>query len=214
MDTAFIVERIKSRSRERGYKMKFLCAQVGVRENYFNDCKNKDLEISQDVLRDTARCLDTTIDFLIGKTDDAEFHLESVGMKTFPCEKEGMRPIVGRASAGLGCIAQQEILGYAKVEDEFDTSDFFWLQVDGDSMSPVINNGDLVLVQKDVPIESNTIEVVVLDDDDGFVKKIYIDEDTVTLFSYNADYRPMVFGGSELGRLRFIGRVREMRRKF
>lgn len=212
MQISFVVERIKNRSRERGFKMKFLCSQIGVRENYFNDCKNKNLEIPDDILTNVASRLDTTKDYLLGNTDDPEFKLESIGMKVIPYTGNSMRPIVGRASAGLGVIAQQEILGYARVDDEYNNGDFFWLQVEGDSMSPYIDNGDQVLVQKDAPLESNTIMVVVVDDDDGFIKRVYIDEDTVTLQSYNPHYKPMVFGGSELSRLRFIGRVREIKR--
>ena len=72
-----------------------------------------------------------------------------------------------------------------------DCKDCFWLQVDGDSMSPVLDDHDLVLVKKDTPPETDTLMVVIVDDEEGFVKKISIDEDTVTLRSFNPHYPPV-----------------------
>lgn len=208
------VERIKALSKSKGFKMKFICGNIGVRDNYFTDCKAKKIDIPVDKLTAVATMLDTTVAYLSGETDDPVFHLSSIGIKTFPYENSGKRPVYGHASAGLGVIAQQEVLGYEAIDPEYDAEDFFWLQVDGDSMSPVLDNRDLVLVQKDAPLESNTLVVVVVDDAEGFIKKIAIDDDTVTLYSFNPYYPPMVFGGSDLGRLRFMGKVVEMKRKF
>ena len=81
-------------------------------------------------------------------------------------------------------------------------------------MSPVLDDHDLVLVKKDTPPETDTLMVVIVDDEEGFVKKISIDEDTVTLRSFNPHYPPRVFGGAEIGRLRFVGRVMELKRRF
>ena len=211
MDTG----RIKKLAKEQGKTLTYICKLIDRPIYYLNDvAKSPDRTISDDDLKTIAINLETTIEYLKGETDDPAFHCESVGLNVTPYVKQGERPIVGHASAGLGVIAEQEILGYAKVDDEYDTEEYFWLQVDGDSMSPVIDDHDLVLVEKDAPLESNVIMVVVVDDDDGFVKKVYVDDDTITLFSYNPAYRPMVFGGSDIAKLRFIGRVVELKRKF
>lgn len=214
MDSKTIVDRIYNLCAEKGIKKKHLCDRVGVRPAYFTDCKSKGLSISEEVLMSTARILDTSVEYLKGETNDPLFRLENIGMTTLPYIGKGLRPVVGKASAGMGVIAEQEILGYTTVDEEYDTDYFFWLQVNGDSMSPVIDDKDLVLVERDAPVETNTVMVVVVDDNDGFVKKVYIDEDTITLSSYNPEYRPMVFGGSDVARLRFIGKVVELKRKF
>ena len=214
MNTTETVNRIFELATNKGFKKKYLCTQLGVRPAYFTDCKSKGLKIPDNVLYSTARILETTVEYLKGETDDPNFHLSSVGLKTFPYEKSGTRPVYGHASAGLGVVAQQEVLGYEAVDPEHDAEDFFWLQVDGDSMSPVLNNRDLVLVQKDVPLETDTLVVVVVDDEEGYVKRVCIDEDSVTLHSYNPHYPPRVFGGSDISRLRFMGKVVEMKRKF
>ena len=214
MDIELTVSRIKATAKARGYKMKFLCGQLGVRESYFGDCKNKKLAIPDETLRAVATMLDTTVAYLTGETDDPVFHVESVGLKTMPYQQRGMRPVFGHASAGLGVLAEQQSMGYEPVAPEHDTDEYFWLQVSGDSMSPKIDDGDLVLVNREAPIETNTIMVVIVDDTEGFIKKVSVDEDTVTLISFNPYYPPMVFGGAEMARLRFIGKVVEQKRKF
>ncbi len=214
MSTELIVNRIKALSKERGFKMKFICGNLGVRDNYFTDCKNKGLLIPDDTLRAVATMLDTTVEYLKGETNDPNFHLSSVGMTVLPYENRGSRPVFGHASAGLGVLAEQQSLGHEPVAPEHDTDEYFWLKVTGDSMSPKIDDGDLVLVSRGAPVESGTIMVIIVDDIEGFVKKVSVNEDTVTLSSYNPYYPPMVFGGAELARLRFIGRVIEQKRKF
>ena len=214
MNIELTVDRIKTLSKTKGFKTKYICKNLGVRDNYFTDCKAKKLIIPDDILKPLAIMLDTSIEYLKGETDDPLFHLSSVGLTTEPYEKNRKRPIFGHASAGLGVIAQQEVLGYEQVDPEFDANDYFWLQVDGDSMSPVLNDRDLVLVEKEAPLETDTLMVVLVDDDEGFVKKVSIHADSVTLHSFNPHYPPRVFGGSEIGRLRFVGRVVEMKRRF
>lgn len=214
MDTTKTVNRIFEVAAAKGFKKKFLCDQLGVRASYFTDCRSKDLKIADDVLQRTACILDTSVEYLKGETDDPNFHLSSVGMKVLPYEKRGSRPVFGHASAGLGVLAEQQSMGYEPVAPEHDTDEYFWLQVSGDSMSPKIDDGDLVLVNREAPIETNTIMVVIVDDTEGFIKKVSVDEDTVTLISFNPYYPPMVFGGAEMARLRFIGKVVEQKRKF
>ena len=209
------VDRIKALAKKQGKTLTYVCRLIDRPVYYLNDIAKKESSmISDDDLRTIAINLDTTVEYLKGETDDPDFHLSSVGINSYPADGKNLRPIVGHASAGLGVIAEQEILGYSAVDEKYSEDDCFWLQVSGDSMTPAINDGDLVLVQRDTPIESNTLMVILVDDTEGYVKMVYIDEDTVTLQSYNPAYRPMVFGGEEMKRLRVIGKVRELKRVF
>ena len=208
--------RIRELAKQQGKSVTYVCKLIDRPKYYLNDVdKRPDRMISDEDLKTLAINLGTTAAYLKGETDDPHFHLGSVGLTTEAYEKDAAkRPIFGHASAGKGVIAQQEALGYEQVDPEYDLSDYFWLQVDGDSMSPVLNDRDLVLVRKDTPPETDTLMVVIVDDEEGFVKKVSIDDDTVTLNSFNPHYPPRVFGGVEIGRLRFVGRVMEMKRRF
>lgn len=208
------VIRIKEIAHNRGIKMKNLTSRLGVRDNYFTDCRNKKLEIPEEILKRAAILLDTSMAYLKGETDDPSFSLKAVGMTVLPFQDMETRPVFGHASAGLGVVAQQETLGYEKVDSEYSSDEYFWLQVDGDSMAPMINDKDLVLVERGAPLESGSIMVVIVDDEEGFIKKVSIDDDTLTLHSFNPYYPPMIFGGSELSRIRNVGKVVELKRKF
>ena len=208
-------DRIKALAKKQGKTVTYICQLIGRPKYYLNDiAKAADREIPEEDLKTIAINLETTVEYLKGETDDPRFYLSSIGMKTLPYENHGTRPVYGHTSAGFGVLAEQDILGHETVSPEHDGEEFFWLEVNGDSMSPVINDKDLVLVQKEMPLESGSLMVILVDDTEGFIKKIAINEDTVTLHSFNPYYPPMVFGGSELGRLRFVGKVVEMKRKF
>ena len=55
------IERIKALSKSKGFKMKFICGNIGVRDNYFTDCKAKKIDIPVDKLTAVAIMLDTTV---------------------------------------------------------------------------------------------------------------------------------------------------------
>lgn len=208
------IDRIKALAKNQGKSITYICQLIDRPKYYLNDvAKAPDRMIADEDLRVIAANLSTSVEYLRGETDDPNFHLSSVGLEVLPYEGRGARPVYGHASAGLGVLAEQQTLGMEPVAPQYDTDEYFWLKVSGDSMSPLLLDGDLVLIHRDAPIDTNELMVVILDDTEGFVKKVCVDEDTVTLHSYNPYYPPMVFGGAELARLRFIGRVVEQKRK-
>lgn len=56
------VERIKALSKSKGFKMKFICGNIGVRDNYFTKCKAKNIDIPVDKLTAVVTMLNTTIE--------------------------------------------------------------------------------------------------------------------------------------------------------
>ncbi len=164
--------RIRDLAKQQGKSVTYICKLIDRPKYYLNDVDKKpDRMISDEDLKTLAINLGTTADYLKGETDDPRFHLSSVGLTTEPYEKNCKRPIFGHASAGKGVIAQQEALGYEQVDPEYDCDDCFWLQVDGDSMSPVLDDHDLVLVKKDTPPETDTLMVVIVDDEKDLLRK-------------------------------------------
>lgn len=106
------------------------------------------------------------------------------------------------------------IIGWEAVEDEYDNDNCFWLEVSGNSMAPKIDNGDRVLIQRDAEIESGCIAVVVVDGTEGFLKQVEFGENSTSLHSFNPYYPDMEFVDADQKRLHFVGRVREMKRRF
>jgi len=86
------------------------------------------------------------------------------------------------------------------------------LEVSGDSMSPKLDDGDLVLVRKQSSIDSGDVGVFLIDGCDGVVKKIKYDRNYIELHSFNPYYPVRRFEGSEVQRISVVGKVVESKR--
>lgn len=205
-------ERLTELRKETGKTQADITNDLGINKNTFAGWKRGviPLQSTQQLL---ARYFGVSIDYLMGNTNNPIPHSETVGTY-IPYEKRGLRPVIGLASAGTGVIAEEMIVGWEAVEDEYDNDNCFWLEVSGNSMAPKIDNGDRVLVQRDAEIESGCIAVVVVDGVEGFLKQVEFGENSTTLHSFNPYYPDMKFEGAGQKRLHFIGRVREMKRRF
>ncbi|MGN1090483.1 MAG: LexA family protein [Huintestinicola sp.] len=125
-------------------------------------------------------------------------------------------PVIGRVAAGLACHAEEYIEGYetVPVSDINSSDDYVYLRVSGDSMSPMILEGDLVLVRCQDIVDNGTYAVVIIDNEDGVVKKIFMSKGRIELRSENPYYPPRIFEGEECARVRIFGKVVECKRKF
>ena len=63
-------------------------------------------------------------------------------------------------------------------------------------------------------MDSGTYAVVIIDDDDGVVKKVRYGKDWIELISENPYYPPRRFEGEDVQRVRIFGRVMESKHKF
>lgn len=153
----------------------------------------------------------TVNDLLTDSGDEVISRLFNV----FPVGKQGMRPIYGSISAGLGEYVEgsNEILGWEPIEEKYDTDEYFYLRVVGDSMSPKIEDGDLLLIRKQESVDSGDIGAFIVDNEEGFVKRVMYGADYITFMSLNSAYEPICFVGEQIRRVRVVGKVIEIKRK-
>lgn len=147
-----------------------------------------------------------------------EYFLDSDGFQEAWLEKNAIPvkeiiklPIIGIVRAGVGGIIYEDSLGEEIIEASaikgHSENEFFWLKVKGDSMEPRLFENDLVLVRKQTSVESGSYAVVLVDDEEGVVKRVTYDENTITLHSQNHNYPPRVFKDREVLRVRVVGQV-------
>ena len=125
-------------------------------------------------------------------------------------------PILGNVAAGEGAFADSNVIGYI-MEDRTSLSsaeEYAYLVVKGDSMYPEFKDGDKVLVKCCPTAESGDYAVVMVDDDNGVVKKIEHGAGFITLHSVNPMYPPRKFEGKDMLRIRIFGVVRGLRRNY
>ena len=87
---------------------------------------------------------------------------------------------------------------------------YIWVNVQGDSMSPLIDDGSKILIKKQESVDSGQIAVVLIDGEEAVVKKIQYGKDWIELISVNPYYPPRRFEGSEVLRVRVVGLVKQI----
>ncbi len=128
-----------------------------------------------------------------------------------PLSKGRSVPLVGRVTAGIPILAEENIEDYIVLPQDLVGSDdeLFALRVRGESMIRAgILNGDFIIVRKQNHADSGDI-VVAMIDDEATVKRIFFEKDGVRLQPENPYYDPIYSR-----RVSVIGKVTALFRKF
>lgn len=101
-------------------------------------------------------------------------------------------PIYGEIRAGYGSLAHEDIIGYEVTSrDSVGDGEYFYLIVKGDSMiDEGIYEGMRVLVRKQNHCQHGKIGVVIVDGEEGTLKRVYYEDDTVVLRASNRRIPP------------------------
>lgn len=118
-------------------------------------------------------------------------------------------PVFETVSAGFGAYASNEIIDYIPVliNNPYDVKSTIAIKVKGDSMYPKIEDGDVIIVRKQTSVDSGDIAVLLLDNEEGLVKKVIYGKDWIELISVNPEYKTRRFEKEEVLRLRVVGKV-------
>lgn len=123
-------------------------------------------------------------------------------------------PIIGRIHAGQPIIAEQNITGYTHIPaDEGLTGKMFALQVEGDSMFPEINNGDLCIVRVQPTVEKGEIGVFMINSEEVTIRRFYSEKDNICLHATNPIYPPIMIQ-EDNKHFRILGRVILSQKRF
>ena len=117
--------------------------------------------------------------------------------------------VYGKVCAGDGIEAFEDPIDqianpYYRIKQEL-----FALQVHGDSMNNVVDDGMYAIIEKKETVNNGEIAVVLIDNEVGMLKRFYqLDESTVVLKpdSTNLTHKSMMFENEEINRLKILGR--------
>ena len=118
-------------------------------------------------------------------------------------------PIIGEVKAGYDLLAEQNIVGYSYVaKATLNGGDYFYLKVQGDSMTGAdISEGDLLLVRRQPAVDEGQIAVVLLENNEATVKRLYYKGEQVILHSENPKYPPKLVDYKEI---KVLGLVKQI----
>lgn len=109
-------------------------------------------------------------------------------------------PLIGKVAAGEPIYSPEDYDAYVDSPVKCDAA----LEVQGDSMIPKFEDGDLVYVRSQPDVEDGQIAVVFLDDE-AVIKRVYHDKDGLTLLSDNPTYAPIRATFDEYDNIRIFG---------
>lgn len=124
--------------------------------------------------------------------------------------------VLGRVAAGLPIEAVEDIIDTEEITEEMAlTGEFFGLRIKGDSMTPNICDGDIVIVRQQDDAESGDIVIATINGDEATCKRLRKYKDGIELISNNPSYEPFEFSNEEVWSkpVKIIGKVVELRRK-
>lgn len=148
--------------------------------------------------------LNVTTDYLAGRERD------QVNVSAVYHDSIRMVPVFESVSAGFGARADEQVIDYCPflIASESEAEETIAIRVTGDSMSPKIEDGDIIRVHCQDSVDSGSIAVVLLDGEEGLVKRVEYGRDWIELISINPYYPPRRFEGEEVLRIRVVGLVK------
>lgn len=181
-----------------GYKSKTTIAKI---ENGTND-------IVQSKVIEFANALNTTSAFLMGWEDNPNLSSTPKGVKI---------NVLGCVAAGIPINAIEDVIDTEEITEELAKSGkFFGLKIKGDSMTPMICDGDTVIVRQQDDAENGDTVIAQINGDEATCKRLRKYKDGIELIANNPSYAPLEFSNEQIiaKPVKIIGKVIELRRKF
>lgn len=133
-----------------------------------------------------------------------------------PRHAKGVRiPVIGRVAAGIPIEAVTDVDDWEEIPESMaKTGEYFALRIKGESMSPKLQPGDVVIVKKQNDVDTGDTAIVLVNGNDATVKQIKKTEAGIMLVGLNVEvYQPHFYSNKEIEELpiQIIGKVIESR---
>lgn len=198
-------EKLKKARQRANLSQAELANKLGLNLRTYGSYERGERDVSTALLRQICLTLNVSSDDLIN-TDKPNAEIISHGQNIYQI------PVFESVSAGFGAYACSDVIDYLHlyIANPADVSDMLCIKVTGSSMYPKIENGDIIVVRKQSSVDSGSIAVVLVDGEEGFVKRVVYDDDTIELQSINPEYAPKIFKGADVLRVRVVGLVKQV----
>lgn len=175
-----------------------LCKRTGIPKSAMSQYRSGAYEPKAERLEKLAKALNVTEAWLMGY--DLGMPIDFVSSIN--------APLYASVSAGFGSTQEENIGTFpCVVSSQEEARNTLCAIVSGDSMSPKIENGDIIQIRRQTSVDNGDIAVVLIDGEEHFVKRIEYGVDYIRLVSINTNYKPIIFKGPEVQRVFVEGKV-------
>ena len=156
---------------------------LGLKRNTVTEWK-RGVSTFLEILPEIADALGVTTDYLLGHKS---------------AEKNKTVPVIGRIQAGYPIESYEGTYGEIRIlDDEKPNTELFALEVVGDSMMPIVMEGDIIICERTEPNRANGKICVVTIDGESTLKKLKADSSGVTLIPLNPLYKEIHYTKHEV----------------
>ena len=222
------ISRIDELRLEHGLSWRKLEEECGLSTGSTTKWKQETYEPKADKLNKVADYFGVNVKWLQGDTDyrngnnmfddiDDATDLDELKNNIFRLKRGMTIPVLGEVAAGTPIEMNREYDEYEEISSELaKTGEFYGLKIKGDSMTPRICDGDVVIFRKQNDAESGDIVIVSINGDSATCKRLVKYSDGISLISFNPEYEPINFNSREIQEkpVCIIGKVVENRQKF
>lgn len=225
------LDRLDMLCKEKGISKRKLEREAKLSNGMTSKWKTEGSVPNQSSLEKLSEYFSVTVSYLIGESD---FRTEQEAVidgwnKRFATDEikdeirrieAGVRiPVVGTVPCGIPveAIEMMDADDWEEIPAQMArTGRFFGLKVTGDSMTPRIIEGDVVIVRQQSSAESGDIVIAKVNGEEATCKKLVKHGHGISLVPYNSNYEPMYFSNEEVitKPVKIIGKVVELRGKF
>ena len=199
-------EYLRKAIKEKGYNINRLSTESGIPYSTIKSMVERDLKnASIDNVIKICGILGISVEDLV--TIGVPDNMTHVG------GKEAMIPLIGDISCGDPITAVENITGYiAEPASRLPSGVLFYLKAKGNSMSPNIEDGSLVLIREQADVENGEVAAVLLDGDTrATLKRVKKDGRNIILIPDNREYPPIIVNQDNPARI--IGKAMRVTRE-
>lgn len=196
-----------------GYTQEELADKLGINRSrigmYETGRREPDFETTELI----ADFFNVDVDYLLGRTSKTTMLPESMAHgelprfpNIFPIKTRNV-PLLGEIACGEPIFCNEGRESYIAAGTDIKAD--FCLKARGDSMTGArIMDGDIVFIQRDVPLEDGQIYAVVIDDE-ATLKRVYYDAEDhmLQLVAENPAYKPLIYTGEKLDHVHILGKA-------
>lgn len=202
-----IGEKIKSLREQKGMTLEELGNKVGVGKSTVRKWENGMIaNMRRDKIAKLADALETSPAELMGWKNPSRIIQNPLGNNRIP--------VYSSAGAGKPHLANDDILYF--IDYTGDPDGVIGVMIEGNSMTPTIPDGSIVIVNQNISVESGDIVIAIINSDkETLCKRFKKYDDGIALVSDNPDYLPRYFSADEVQTLpvMIVGKCTEVRKK-
>lgn len=203
---ANFIDRLKGLMEEKDITQTELAQATGITQSSISDWIRGKYLPKQDKVDLLAKALDVSPAYLMGWEEPDD------NVTPIDLSHSILIPVLGSIPAGIPIEAVEDVIEHIDIPEKWTRAgdEYFGLRVNGDSMYPLLLDGDTVVIRRQPTAETGDICACYVNGFDATLKRIKLTEGSITLKPENPSYPPTTY--THPGEVTIAGKVVELRR--